>query len=143
MKMTLDERTLKRFQREMDEREYSPDTKRKYTHTLEMLLEYAGGRVNGKGILIAFKSHLKGQGLAPSTINGAYMRMVITAIATECAHGESLSAAARNTGRAMRETGIPGELSFDGLPLYMKAFLVLLKCRLWPAAAALVRARMD
>ena len=71
MKMILDERTLKRFQREMDEREYSPDTKRKYTHTLEMLLGYAGGRVKGKGTLIAFKSHLKGQGLAPSTINGA------------------------------------------------------------------------
>ncbi len=85
-------------------------------------------------------------GLEPAIdrqINGAYMRMVITAIATECAHQGSLSAAARNTGRAMRATGIPGDLSFDGLPAYMKAFLVLLKCRLWPAAAALVRLRMD
>ena len=45
MKTTLDECTLKRFQREMDEREYSPATKRKYTHILEMLLEYAGGKV--------------------------------------------------------------------------------------------------
>ena len=71
MKTALDERALKRFLREMDEREYSPATKRKYTHTLEMLLEYAGGKVKGKETLIGFKSHLKENGLAPSTVNGS------------------------------------------------------------------------
>ncbi len=59
MKKTLDGHALKLFQREMSEREYAPATQRKYTHTLELLLTYAGGKVTRKETLIGFKTYMR------------------------------------------------------------------------------------
>ena len=86
MRLTMDRQALELFRREMDQREYAPATKRKYSRILGMLLDHAGGEVRDKDALLAFKAELRERGLAPGTVNGAVV--AVNTFLQFCGYGQ-------------------------------------------------------
>ena len=66
----------------------------------------------------------------------------ISAIVHEFQHGHSLSAATRHIRREMNRTGLPRAVDTRGLPLYVRCFMLLLKCRLYFPAVLATKIRM-
>ena len=56
--------------------------------------------------------------------------------------GTGLAAAARRVAKAMKETRLPARLSLDGLPGYIKLYVLLIKCRLWLPALWVTKLRL-
>ena len=72
-------------------------------------------------------------------LNGAYLRKVLIGMDNDRRRWGGQAAA--HIAGSMARTGIPGELSFRGLPWDMKCFLLLLKCRMYRLALLAMRAR--
>ena len=75
-------------------------------------------------------------------INGACLRKVLVGVVNECRREKSVSGAARAVAEALAQTGLVRDLSFGGLPLDMKIYLGLLKCRLYRLAVLVTKMRM-
>lgn len=75
-------------------------------------------------------------------LNAYIVMRTISAIVQEFAAGHSIPEAARNVRREMNAARLPQKLRFDGLPLYIRAYVLLLKCRLYLPAAWITKRRM-
>ena len=75
-------------------------------------------------------------------INAAFLRKVLVGAVQLLAHTDSMGEAARDLRQALRDTDIPRQLTFAGLPWDMKLYLLLLKCRLYRAAALVTKYKM-
>lgn len=75
-------------------------------------------------------------------LNGYFSRRVIAGIVWEHYRGGSIASVTKTVAGKLKESGLVRCLSLAGMPLYMQAFVLLLKCRLYYPAVLLVKWRM-
>jgi glycosyltransferase involved in cell wall biosynthesis len=89
------------------------------------------------------KAHLGA--MAPELMGSinAYVAMrIIDAMAQELLHGRPFGKIVAHMRREMNRTGLARELDTHGLPLHIRLFMGLLKCRLYAAAVFITKLRM-
>lgn len=101
-----------------------------YTYNLSVLSDYIHEHL---GVLSADLDEQRNAYIVMRSIN---------AVAQEFIHGNPLRTAARNVRREMNASGLPEKLRMRGLPLYIRAFVLLLKLRLYFTASLLTRLRL-
>ena len=75
-------------------------------------------------------------------INAAYLRKVLVGVVNELNHASGLTEAAGRIKARLDQTGLVRELSYRGLPWDMRAYLLLLKCRLYLPAVFVTKLRL-
>ena len=102
-----------------------------YVREADMVLDYMREHLGGRSAVI------------DKQINGFGASRIVHGMCMEYGTNHSVSVTAQNVRRAMEETGFARKLSARGLPPDMALFLLMVKCRLYRAAALLIKARMQ
>ncbi len=106
---------------------YRPD----YFQELKMGLDYMTASIGGISPVL------------DRQISGFYVRKIIVGILQAYGQHSSVRAAARDLRRGLRDTGLMGGISSQGLPGFIRLYVWMLKCRLFLPAALVTVMRME